>query len=307
LIEERGGSVQDSGVAAEDQTSFSDFRYIVPMASGQSQATPFFMIAGMFGNVLNLRHLAQMIGVDRSFYGLQARGLFGAIEPHESLVDAASDYIEEIRRIQPEGPYMVGGFSGGGITAYEIAHQLREAGQDVTALILLDTPLPQRRSLNPRDRAMLQWLKFREEGFLYPARWARRRIEWELELRKQAPYETDEMEFHNASIRAAFERAIAKYKVKSWNGAATLFRPPLSKRYEVAPGRYLNENREYVHPTNEWSQYVPNLKVIEVPGDHDSMVLEPNVRVLATHLRTVLTQAETTSPSQVWRKLRAAE
>ena len=112
----------------------------------------------MFGNVLNLRHLAQLIGQDRPFYGLQAKGLTGEEEPHTSLVDAARDCIAEMRQVHRGGPWMVGGFSGGGITAVEIARQLRDAGEEVAAVILLDSPLPQRRPVTQRDRAMIQWI-----------------------------------------------------------------------------------------------------------------------------------------------------
>ena len=104
--------------------------------------TPFFLVAGMFGNVLNLRHLAHLVGSDRPFYGLQARGLLGGDDPHDDLVEAARDYIAEIRQVQPKGPYMVGGFSGGGLAAYEIAQQLKDEGEEISALIMLDTPLP---------------------------------------------------------------------------------------------------------------------------------------------------------------------
>ena len=123
-----------------------------------ASGTPFFMVAGMFGNVLNLRHLAHLIGTERPFYGLQARGLYGEDQPHQSLGDAARDYIAEIRQVQPEGPYMIGGFSGGGITAYEMARQLKAAGEEVAALVLLDTPLPRRRPLSRQDRLKLQFL-----------------------------------------------------------------------------------------------------------------------------------------------------
>ncbi len=67
--------------------------------------TPFFLVAGIFGNVLNLWHLAQLIGGDRPFYGLQARGLLGDADPHVSLPEAAADYIAELRQVQPHGPY----------------------------------------------------------------------------------------------------------------------------------------------------------------------------------------------------------
>ena len=109
------------------------FTHIVPMHDGDGgPRRPFFLVAGMFGNVLNLRHLAHLLGADRPVYGLQARGLYGGEPPHDTMEEAARDCIAEMRQVQPEGPYMVGGFSGGGITAYEIARQLEAAGEEVS-------------------------------------------------------------------------------------------------------------------------------------------------------------------------------
>ncbi|MFD2843725.1 phosphopantetheine-binding protein [Paracoccus cavernae] len=100
-------------VAAADQGDKPARRFVVDMG-GTDGGTPFFMVAGMFGNIMNLRQLAQRVGPDRHFYGLQARGLFGDDKPHESFIDAARDYLVEIRQVQPHGPYLLGGFSGGG-------------------------------------------------------------------------------------------------------------------------------------------------------------------------------------------------
>ena len=307
LIIERVGDVagtdEGGGDSAEETARFL---YLVPMHGGDPQGkTPFFMVAGMFGNVLNLRHLGHLIGADRPFYGLQARGLLGGADPHTDLVDAARDYIAEMRQIQPHGPYMLGGFSGGGITAFEIARQLRAAGEEIAALVLLDTPLPRRPLLSRGDRIRMNMLKFREGGIAYPVAWAKNRIAWEFEKRRAIEFETGATEFHNEAVRAAFIAAIGKYQVEHWDGPMTLLRPPLSLRYEVAKGRFINEHREYVDPMNGWDAYVPRLDVIEVPGDHDSMVLEPNVRVLVARMRRVLDDAERANRPAF--ELRAAE
>jgi len=131
LIAARGvstGTQENDGLQAPKKPE-RRFTHLVPMHSGEGgQKTPFFLVAGMFGNVLNLRHLAHLLGADRPFYGLQARGLYGDEDPHRSVIEAARDYIAEMRQVQPHGPYMVGGFSGGGIAAYEIAQQLTAAG-----------------------------------------------------------------------------------------------------------------------------------------------------------------------------------
>ena len=55
--------------------------------------TPLFMVAGMFGNVLNLSHMAHLLGEERPFYALQARGLYGNSAPHESFEEMAADYL----------------------------------------------------------------------------------------------------------------------------------------------------------------------------------------------------------------------
>jgi thioesterase domain-containing protein/NAD(P)-dependent dehydrogenase (short-subunit alcohol dehydrogenase family)/acyl carrier protein len=272
------------------------FTHLVPMHAGDGGTkTPFFLVAGMFGNVLNLRHLAHLVGTDRPFYGLQARGLFGDAAPHDDLVTAATDYIAEIKQVQPEGPYLLGGFSGGGITAYEIARQLEAQGDEVALVALLDTPLPVRRALSRADRMRIQWQELRAKGLAYPVIWARNRLAWEIAKRRSAPDTEAEgtgQQFHDAEIEAAFLRAVARYQMQGWDGTLALFRPPLRGKWDMGHGRLVDQDRAYVLADNDWGQWAPQLQVFEVPGDHDSMVLEPNVRVLATRLKKVIAMAE---------------
>jgi thioesterase domain-containing protein len=78
-------------------------------------------------------------------------------------------------------------------------------------------------------------------------------------------------------------------------------------KWDVAPGRLVSSERSYVVPDNGWSQWAPRLEVVEVPGDHDSMVLEPNVRVLAARMRRVVEAAERAVQPQTWSFREAAE
>jgi acyl transferase domain-containing protein/thioesterase domain-containing protein/acyl carrier protein len=297
LIEARIGPQEASETTAPTAPAAPErrFTHLVPMHRGEGGAgVPFFLVAGMFGNVLNLRHLAHLLGEARPVYGLQARGLLGGDAPHDDLAEAARDMIAEIRQVQPHGPYLLGGFSGGGITAYEMAQQLQAAGEEVALCVLIDTPLPRRRPLLLRDRALIQWQELTAGGLLYPLRWAARRVAWEIaKRRQQAPAETSEHQFHDREIEAAFYRAIARYELRPWRGALHLFRPPLSGKWQVSGGRWVSGERAYVLPDNDWSGHAPRLVVTEVPGTHDSMVLEPNVRVLATRMRRALAAAET--------------
>ncbi|MGR3698402.1 MAG: thioesterase domain-containing protein, partial [Roseovarius sp.] len=294
LIEAQIGPQETGQDAPTPQEPQRRFTHLVPMHRGEGgPKTPFFLVAGMFGNVLNLRHLAHLLGEDRPFYGLQARGLYGGAAPHDDLTEAATDMIAELRQVQPHGPYLLGGFSGGGITAYEMAQQLRAAGEEVALIVMLDTPLPQRRPLSRRDRLIIQWQELKSGGPLYPLHWAARRIAWEITKRRpKAQAETDTHHFHDSAIEAAFYRAIAKYQVRPWAGALHLFRPPLVGKWQVSEGRWVSSERAYVLPDNDWAGFAPQVQLTEVPGTHDSMVLEPNVRVLAARLRRVIETAE---------------
>ena len=241
---------------------------------------------------MNLRHLGLSLGQDRPVYGLQARGLVGDAEPHRTIGDAADAYITELRRVQPHGPYMLGGFSGGGITAYDMAQRLRADGQDVSVLALLDTPLPVRPSLSRRDKAIIKSHEIRRKGVRYFGEWARNRIAWEIEKRRTPDHTVAENAFDNAKIEAAFRGAVETYDMRPWGGPLTLFRPPLDRHWQVSGGQWVSAAREYVYDDNQLTPMAPQIEVIEVPGDHDSMVLVPNVNVLAARLKQVIRSAE---------------
>ena len=290
LIAARGVTVEGDETSTDaPKTPTRRFTHLVPMNQGEGgRKQPFFLVAGMFGNVLNLRHLAHLIGSDRPFYGLQARGLLGDEAPHRTIEAAAADYIAEIQQIQPHGPYHLGGFSGGGITAYEIAHQLRAQGEEIAALVLLDTPLPIRPEIERSDKLRIKLNDIQRGGPKYLYDWAKSRIAWEIEKRRGREETADVgQQFHNVAIQDAFLESVGQYQVIPWDGTLALFRPPLVAKWTVG-GRLISHERVYLYDDNDWTKFVPNIEVFEVPGDHDSMVLEPNVRVLAARIRRYL-------------------
>lgn len=293
VILQSGYRPSDGTATDEPVTAAPRFTHIVPMHQGNPpvHATPFFLVSGMFGNVMNLRQLGLTLGQDRAVYGLQARGLYGDAAPHDDLVAAARDMITEIRQVQPEGPYLLGGFSGGGITAYEIARQMKALGQEVADVILLDTPLARRRPLSRADRMMIKLQEIREGGILWPARWIAGKIRYRMD-KSRPKAEAEGTQFHNAAIEAAFYRAIAIYETHPWDGPVALYRPAPVPKWRGTGGSLISDERSYMLPDNDWGQYVPALSVSEVPGDHDSMVLEPHVRALSRRIRTRLAGAD---------------
>lgn len=292
-------------VAANDEvdlqvsrtTAAADLIHRVAMhIPADSNATPLFICAGMFGNVLNLRQLARQVGTQRPVYGLQARGIYGNTPPHESFEEAAASCIAEMRAVQPDGPYLLAGFSGGGLVAYEMAQQLVAEGEEVGQLVMLDTPLPSQPNLSKLDLVSMKLQEVRREGTVFFTRWLSTRIAWEREKRlkrmAQTPIGTADR-LNNESVEAAFRRALERYTVRPYPGHVTLFRPQPQIEYHLSNGRKLMPGRTFFYEDNGWTPYIERLKVVVVPGDHDSMVLDPCVRVLSAHMRDLLSAADT--------------
>jgi len=297
LIEDRIGPQEATadGPAPKRAEPVRRFTHLVPMHPGEGgNRAPFFLVAGMFGNVLNLRHLAHLIGPERPFFGLQARGLYGGDAPHDDFVVAATEYIAEMRQVQKQGPWYLGGFSGGGLIAWEIARQLEAAGETVALTVLLDTPLPLRPALTRRDKALIRLAELRAGGPGFLLEWWRGKRAFAALQRDRAgaATEADGHEFHNTAIEAAFRAALPRYVMQGRTGRTVLYRPPLDLKWRVTGDAWVSTAREYVLPDNGLTAFAPELEVVEVPGDHDSMVLEPNVRVLAAHLRGLLNDVE---------------
>ncbi|NEU13491.1 KR domain-containing protein [Methylobacterium sp. BTF04] len=270
--------------------------HLVPMqVRTDAGRTPFFLCAGMFGNVLNLRHLALHLGTERPVYGLQARGLYGEHAPHETFEEMGQDYCAEIRSVQPRGPYLLGGFSGGGLAAYAMAQRLQAEGEDVPVLVLLDTPVPQRMTLSVSDRLAMKMQDLQAQRSAFLGNWVKRRATWEanrLRDRMGPQAAPTGEEFHNDAIEAAFRRALDHLAMRPYSGRIVLFRPEVQVAHRLSGGRRLDANRSLILEDNGWSPYAPNLDIVGVSGDHDSMVLEPNVRVLAARLQRQLSEAE---------------
>lgn len=247
---------------------------------------PFFCVHGAGGNLLNFRDFSQLLSPDQPVFGLEARGVDGALPPADTIEEMASIYLEAIRKQQPNGPYLLGGYSGGGVVALEIAQRLVAAGERINELVMLDTFFPGTSGREVSLRDHFEGLV--GEGFPYLRRhfnatverhfvWARqdRKLRNHLAKGEAVPHEL--REWHLAT---SFLNALKNYVPASYAGQVTLFRAQ-----EVARAY------DHVGPRLGWSEAVlPRLDVVEVPGGHDSLVREPNVRVLSAGLESVLTR-----------------
>ncbi|MFN8598686.1 MAG: amino acid adenylation domain-containing protein [Anaerolineae bacterium] len=110
----------------------------------QGTRVPFFCVHGFGGGVIDYGELARQLGPDRPFYGLQARGMDGGALPHTHIETMAEHYVKALQTIQPHGPYQIGGYCFGGVVAYEMARQLRERGEEVALVAIMEGYAPTR-------------------------------------------------------------------------------------------------------------------------------------------------------------------
>lgn len=293
-VEGEGGEASPAETSTSRDAPALRFRHVVPMHPGPvAGRTPLFVCAGMFGNVLNLSHLAHLLGEERSFYALQARGLYGDLAPHESFEEAARDYIEEMVQVQPHGPYLLGGFSGGGLIAFEMARQLQARGERVLGVLMLDTPARALPHFSFGDKLSMFMQSAQREGFSIVRKKIEARIAWaqEKERRRAIAAEQSQAQatnFQSQRIGDAFVRGLVKYQIPKVPVNVAVFRPKLDVKFRLSGGRLVDSYRNYVSADNFWTPHVANLQVFEVPGNHDNMVLEPNVRVLVSLLKRVI-------------------
>jgi surfactin family lipopeptide synthetase A len=119
----------------------NNFQYLVRLKTGSPDRPPFFCLHGAGGNALSLRPLAMALPQDLPFYAFQDRGLDGAV-PFETVEETARCFVDELRQVQPHGPYCIGGGCYGGSVAFEMARLLEASGERVLALVLFDSSNP---------------------------------------------------------------------------------------------------------------------------------------------------------------------
>jgi amino acid adenylation domain-containing protein len=271
---------------------------LLRMTPGKSTRPPFFCVHGRGGNVLNLRSLAMALPEDLPFYGCQAKGLDGS-QPFETIEETARCYVDEIRQVQPRGPYYLGGTCYGGLVAFEMARVLEQLGEPVAALVLLDCRNPAYpNSLSKRGR-LVSNLRFYARRASWHTRTVRSKPvdEWFEYFKgrcigfykflrmseQQAALATAEREMAEVGstnlgenlkrvIRANF-LAANKFVPKPYGGGALVVR---------AGERYLDAYDDYLLG---WQTVVRGpIECFEIEGDHMSILEQPAVQLLANKL-----------------------
>jgi thioesterase domain-containing protein/acyl carrier protein len=226
---------------------------------------------------LKYRDLSRKLGLNQPIYGLYygMGDTTGSIISLPKIEDLAKHYIEEIQSLQPEGPYFLMGLSRGGTIAFEMAQQLISQNQKVALLVMFDTDLikgkitfypPAQRLLN-KSWMMLDYIW--RLGF---AEFANRiKIRIKIKFRPLiSKY------FPSVNLPKPLLSINDEYIPKPYGGQVLFFRA--TKSY---PDCYID------FPEEEWKQLVKGkLEIVDVPGNHNSILEEPHVQILAEKIKS---------------------
>jgi amino acid adenylation domain-containing protein len=262
-------------------------RELIVAMQPEGSGTPWFMVHPPGGIVVCYQALSQWMHRDRPFYGIRSRGLHGESDLPGSLEEMAEEYAAAIREVQPRGPYLVAGWSAGGLVALEIAQQILAQGDSIRMLTLLDTSPETADDPNWADKPGMEYgldLSLSELSHLGPDE--QLPYLWQHALRlglidsgvpmQVAHQVLDDLKriFHHHMVLTD------RYVVRPYPGRITFIRPTDAPFAVPTP------------PDRGWGRWASEVEVHLVPGQHHSMVKEPHVRELARTLDACLRRVE---------------
>jgi amino acid adenylation domain-containing protein len=288
-------SVRRLAAVIRDNQSRVSWSSLVPLKTTGS-LPPLFLIHAIGGNVVGYQELASCLPPDQPLYALQAQGLDGKCPPASSVPEMAASYIGAIRRVQPQGPYHLGGYSAGGVVAFAIACQLQESGADVGNLVLIDSSIEGPvRNLLPSRPLRAEYSRFSRSvrgNLAYMRRIGVRDFLQEKRrnfgmnarivgqtMRRSLPPVFRSSRGNSLNVEESFIQALRNYTPGRFRGGAILLR---------------TEDAEFGSPdtTLGWGSVVEGpLSVHVIPGNHDNVLSRPQVEIVVDKIQTGMTRA----------------
>ena len=181
-------------------------RSLTPVNS-RGGGAPVFCVHGMTGEAYATRKLYAALGENRRFYGFRAQGLGDNEKPLASMTAMAERYISEMREVEPDGPYVLAGWCGGALVAYEMAQRLRADGETVAGLVMVDPPV---------DRDFAPWLHGLKPGFSF--REHMRRFDRKLRRGLLLRWKLKTFDRRRYRVEHAFHKGLTDYVPRPYGG-----------------------------------------------------------------------------------------
>jgi thioesterase domain-containing protein len=242
---------------------------------------PIFCFSGIDGEVLALRDLADNLGSDRPLYGLRGVNYSDPASSSTTIEQAAHQCVNEIQAAWPHGPYVLAGYSFGGHLALEAARRLAAPGEAEPLVLLIDTYPPAATSPTLAERARYHFDSLRTiggaRGLAEYLRDRRRRICLRLIRHRLTRAIGKRLMAPDSSPLSAAQIALATYSPAPYPGRVWLFK---------ASRRQGHGDRD---PMDGWGAFISGeLEIRTLPGEHLSLISNPNAIELARQMREVL-------------------
>jgi len=252
---------------------------LVKMSPGTQKTRPLFLIHGARGNVLWFKPFVDRLKDGPPIYGVEAQGIDGTLPFLETIEEMAALYVRHLLKVDPKGPYRLVGYSGGGVIAIEMAHQLKLSGRKVELLVMLDSLAPQAAE---RPVSLMEKLRYmRHLGSPYLMHRFQQRFSALGEAARQR-LATGREEDGKSHIEVLSERsevvyieAQRRYRPPVYDGDVVLFRASRASAMFVRSGPILG-----------WQgSLTGNVDVIPLDAYHDSLMHEPAINVVVEEVR----------------------
>ncbi len=255
---------------------------------------PLFCIHAIWGNAFFYQKLVKYLDPDQPVYGLQAQGINGSETPCTSIPEMAANYIREIQRVQPQGPYYLGGFSFGSIIAFEMAQQLLAQGQKTALLAIFDDGAPTLGSAESEGKRknpyFLKLAKLLSGSHRFQD--SLDTLKWHLTVGKLGiPYRSylrhvkrSLPDLYLLQVHLANHQASRSYGASVYPGCLNLF---------LCEEALVDDS-----PDLGWGNLVlGEVEISLVPGTHTTIMEEPLVQKLAEKLTPCLRKAQQEHPN----------
>ncbi|MFF2376610.1 amino acid adenylation domain-containing protein [Streptomyces xiamenensis] len=257
---------------------------VVTLRKGEPGQRPLVLFHPFGGTVFCYVELTRHLPPGRPVLAVEAPGIESEGETEVSVEDMAARYIAYLREIQPTGPYALGGWCFGGVIAFEVATRLREEGEEVELLVAIDSraPVVQNIPESPDDSTLLSWFA-RDLAVPYgktldiPAERLRAlgpEAAFDHILAEAAAIGVLAQDADRAQILRYFEAYLA-------NGIALQTYLPGPSTVDLLLLRAVDEGPQY-GPDLGWGELIKgSLEIVDVPGDHNSVMYPPHAAVAA--------------------------
>lgn len=289
-------TIAEQAKLIREDAAHEGWRLLVPIQTAGDRP-PLFLIHGAGGNILLYQDVARDLGTDQPVYGIQAQGLDGRSDYLTDFKLMAAKYIDEIKSVQPTGPYYLGGYCLGGALAYEMAQQLKARGEETALVAMFETfnihsnPATYNGTYAFIHKLQNLWfhadniLKLPLTGkiafFKEKAAVQRERIQQRIALkRKNRQNQAQDEPLIHVLIDQVNDDAHEAYFPEPYNGRVAIFRP-------------IKDFKGMEDPSYGWGELIPEeSRLVEYLNvNPKGMIVTPFSQQLAARLRQLMDQS----------------